>query len=189
LIRLAYKKSRRRAISRISFADKTALTGRNIDRGDMDAGFRRGDTRFQSVEQNIEQSKASLSVSSFSLRDLLERGDLSEEVFYRLGRASKHFGARSRIRNDARLRSDLRALTDPKMPGHGRLAATNPWLRQAVASKLRLNWAPERAGTPSRVSAARPSGSLAHQSKPNCQIKSRLLQLLSAGLLWQISIG
>ena len=41
-------------------------------------------------------------------------------VFW-LSRAAKHFSAWIQIRNDARLRYDLRALTDPKMPGHGRL--------------------------------------------------------------------
>jgi hypothetical protein len=46
---------------------------------------------------------------------------LSEEVPYWLCRASKHFGAWYDIRNDARLRSDFRTLTDPKMPGHSRL--------------------------------------------------------------------
>jgi len=46
---------------------------------------------------------------------------LSEEVSYRLCRASKHDGAWNYIRNDARLRADSGTLTDPKMPGHSRL--------------------------------------------------------------------
>ena len=60
-------------------------------------------------------------VLSFSLCHLLERGNLSEEFSFWLRRASKHFSAWSHIRNDAGLRSDLRTLADPKMPGHGRL--------------------------------------------------------------------
>ena len=60
-------------------------------------------------------------VLSFSLCHLLERGNLPEEVSFWLSRAAKHFSAWIHIRNDARLRSDLRALTDPKMPGHSRL--------------------------------------------------------------------
>jgi hypothetical protein len=51
----------------------------------------------------------------------LERGNLSEKVFHWLSRASKHCRAWSDIRNDASLRSDLRTLTNPKMPGHSRL--------------------------------------------------------------------
>ena len=60
-------------------------------------------------------------VLSFFLCHLLERGNLSEKVFYWLSRASKHSCAWSNIRNDASLRSDLRTFTNPKMPGHGRL--------------------------------------------------------------------
>jgi hypothetical protein len=97
------------------------LLGRNIDRGDMDAGFVVATPDFSRPSKVSSRTKASLSVLFFSRCHLFERGDLSEKVFYRLGRVSKYFGARSRIRNDARLRSDLRALTDPKMPGHGRL--------------------------------------------------------------------
>ena len=37
--------------------------------------------------------------------------------------AAKHLRAWNHIRNDARLSADLRALTDPKMPGHSRLPA------------------------------------------------------------------
>jgi len=59
--------------------------------------------------------------SHCSLCQLLERGNLSEKVFYWLSRASKHSYAWSNIRNDASLRSDLRTFTNPKMPGHGRL--------------------------------------------------------------------
>ena len=57
-------------------------------------------------------------VLSFSLCYLLERGNLPKEVSFWLSRAAKHLSAWIHIRNDARLRSDLCALTDPKMPGH-----------------------------------------------------------------------
>jgi len=59
----------------------------------------------------------------FSPCHLLEHSNLPEEVSYGLSRASKNFSVRSDIRNDARLRSDLRTLTDPKMPGHSCLPA------------------------------------------------------------------
>ena len=52
---------------------------------------------------------------------LLERGNLSEKVFNWLRRAAKHCRAWSDIRNDASLRPDLCALSNPKMSGHGRL--------------------------------------------------------------------
>ena len=61
-------------------------------------------------------------VLSFSLYHPLEHGNLSEEISFCLSRAAKHFRACIHIRNDARLRSDLRALTDPKMSGHCRLS-------------------------------------------------------------------
>src|SRR6476661_7880262 len=54
---------------------------------------------------------------------LHERGDLPEEVLFRLSRASEHFGARIQIRHDSCLCPDLRAATNPKMPSHSRLAA------------------------------------------------------------------
>ena len=57
----------------------------------------------------------------FSLCHLLERGNLPEEISFWLSRAAKHYSAWIHIRNDTRLRSDLRALTDPKMPSHSRL--------------------------------------------------------------------
>jgi hypothetical protein len=57
-------------------------------------------------------------VLSFSPCHLLEHRNLSEEVSFWLSRASKNFSAWSHIRNDARLRSDLRTLTDPKMSDH-----------------------------------------------------------------------
>ena len=46
---------------------------------------------------------------------------MSEELSFWLRRASKHFSAWSHIRNDASLRTDLRTLADPKMPGEGDL--------------------------------------------------------------------
>ena len=57
----------------------------------------------------------------FSLCHLLERSNLPEEISFWLSRAAKHYSAWIHIRNDTRLRSDLRALTDPKMPSHSRL--------------------------------------------------------------------
>ena len=54
---------------------------------------------------------------------LLERCDLSERIAFWLHGAAKHLRAWNHIRNDARLSADLRALTDPKMPGHCRLPA------------------------------------------------------------------
>ena len=50
-----------------------------------------------------------------------ERGNLPEEVLYRLSWASEHFGTWTQIRYDARLRTDLRAFADPKMPSQARL--------------------------------------------------------------------
>src|SRR6516225_7783054 len=52
-----------------------------------------------------------------------ERGNLPEEVLYRLSRASEHLGAWGHIRHDACLGSDFRAVTDAKMPGQARLAS------------------------------------------------------------------
>src|SRR5260370_26288211 len=60
-------------------------------------------------------------VLSFSFYHPLEHGNLSEEVSFWLSGAAKHFRTCIYIRNDARLRPDLRALTDPKMSGHSRL--------------------------------------------------------------------
>jgi len=58
---------------------------------------------------------------SFSPCHPPERRNLSEEIHFWLSWASKHFNPWSHIRNNARLRSDFRAMTNPKMPGHGRL--------------------------------------------------------------------
>src|ERR1700754_3706030 len=54
---------------------------------------------------------------------LHERGNLPEEVFFRLSRASEHFGTRIQTRHASRLCPDLRAATKPKMSGHSRLPA------------------------------------------------------------------
>jgi hypothetical protein len=62
-------------------------------------------------------------VLSFSLYHPFERGNLTEEFFLWLGRASEHRRSRGRIRNDAGLRSYHRAFSNPQMPGHRRLAA------------------------------------------------------------------
>ena len=58
-------------------------------------------------------------VLSFFLCHLLEHRNLSEEFSFWLSGASKHSGASSYVRNQARLRCDFGALPDPKMPGHG----------------------------------------------------------------------
>src|SRR5229473_5055856 len=68
---------------------------------------------------------------SFSLCHPLEHDNLSKEVSFRLSRAPKHFSAWNQIRHDARLRSDSRTLTDPKMPGHRRLPADADEIFQA----------------------------------------------------------
>src|SRR5665213_2827200 len=62
-------------------------------------------------------------VLSFSLCHLFKRGNLTEKILLWLGRASEHSRARSRIRNDARLRPYHRTFANPKMPGHRRLAS------------------------------------------------------------------
>ena len=69
----------------------------------------------------FKTARAVQAVLSFSPCHPFESGYLSEEDSLWLGRASKHLGAWSQIRNNASLRSDLRTLTDPKMPGHRRL--------------------------------------------------------------------
>src|SRR6516162_6259723 len=77
--------------------------------------------RFESqadIRMYVKTARAVQAVLSFSPCHPFERGNLSEENCLWLSRASKHLGAWSQIRNNARLRSDLRTLTDPKMPGH-----------------------------------------------------------------------
>ena len=69
----------------------------------------------------FKTARAVQAVLSFSPCHPFESGYLSEEDCLWLSRASKHLGAWSQIRNNASLRSDLRTLTDPKMPGHRRL--------------------------------------------------------------------
>ena len=59
--------------------------------------------------------------AAYFFRHLSENRNLSEEFSFWLSRASKHSSASSYVRNQSRLRSDFRALTDPKMPGHRRL--------------------------------------------------------------------
>ena len=61
-------------------------------------------------------------ILGLSLCDLRERGNLPEEVLYRLSRASEHFGTWSHVRHDTRLGTDLCAVTDLKMPSQARLA-------------------------------------------------------------------
>jgi hypothetical protein len=56
---------------------------------------------------------------SVFLCHLLKRGNLPEELFYWLRRASEHFSAWSNVRNDARLRTDFGMLADPQMASHG----------------------------------------------------------------------
>jgi hypothetical protein len=78
----------------------------------------------QQRNSQARRSHTALAVQAvlfFSLYHPLEHGNLSEEISFCLSRAAKHFRACIHIRNDARLRSDLRALTDPKMSGHSRL--------------------------------------------------------------------
>src|SRR6187431_2984343 len=77
--------------------------------------------RLRGARPSSAERSHGLAVLSFSLCHFLERGNLSEEFSFWLRRASKHFSAWSHIRNDAGLRTDLRTLADPQMPGHGRL--------------------------------------------------------------------
>jgi hypothetical protein len=78
----------------------------------------------QQLNSQARFSHTALAVQAFLLISLyhpLEHGNLSEKIYFCLSWATKHFGAWIYVRNDARLRPDLRALPDPKMPGHSRL--------------------------------------------------------------------
>ena len=59
--------------------------------------------------------------SHCSLCQLLERGNLSEKFLYWLSRTAEYRSVWRDIRNYAGLRSNLRTLADPQMPGHSRL--------------------------------------------------------------------
>jgi hypothetical protein len=133
-------------------------------------------------------------VLSFSPWHPLEHDNLSKEISFRLSRASKHFCAWSHVRNDPRLRSDFRTLTDPKMPA---IAACPPTLRWPLShdqtilpSCIRVDRRDWPGSSTVWHSLAPPYQGHAHLSqdrKPTCRPKSRALFGISASrwtMLW-----